>query len=178
MWKDIPEYDGYQVSDSGEVRTHNKTTHTDVHGIRHWKDRVLKPKARKDGKRGGDDRVDLWRDGKVKTFKVSRLVAFTFYEADINDTNLTVDHLDGDWRNNNLRNLEIVTLKENVHRGFKNGLYGTCKAVDVTTKSDGSTTTYYSLAEASRQINKNPGYLSALINRGLYENNIYSWRLL
>lgn len=32
--------------------------------------RVLKPKARKDGKRG-DDRVDLWRGGKVKTFKVS-----------------------------------------------------------------------------------------------------------
>ena len=40
IWKDIPDYAGYQVSNKGRVRTHNKTTFTKIHGVRHWKDRI------------------------------------------------------------------------------------------------------------------------------------------
>lgn len=29
IWKDIPNYNGYQVSNFGRVRTNNKVTHTD-----------------------------------------------------------------------------------------------------------------------------------------------------
>lgn len=35
-WKDIPNYDGYQVSNMGRVRTHNKITYTQKHGLRKW----------------------------------------------------------------------------------------------------------------------------------------------
>ena len=38
IWKDIKNYKGYQVSNLGRVRTHNKTTYTKIHGERHWKD--------------------------------------------------------------------------------------------------------------------------------------------
>lgn len=41
IWKDIPRYKGYQASNFGRIRTHNKTTYTKRHGERHWKDRIL-----------------------------------------------------------------------------------------------------------------------------------------
>ena len=42
IWKDIPRYPGYQAPNLGRIRTHNKTTYTERHGERHWKDRILK----------------------------------------------------------------------------------------------------------------------------------------
>ena len=45
-WKNIPNYNGYQVSNLGRVRTNNKITHTDKHGDRHWKNRILKFKGK------------------------------------------------------------------------------------------------------------------------------------
>ena len=44
IWKDIKEYNGYQVSNLGRVRTFNKTTFTTKHGVRHWENRILKPR--------------------------------------------------------------------------------------------------------------------------------------
>ena len=34
IWKDIPNFEGYQVSNLGRVRTFNKITHTNKHGDR------------------------------------------------------------------------------------------------------------------------------------------------
>ena len=50
-------------------------------------------------------RVDLWKDGKPKTFLVCRLVATTFLE-DLIDTNMTVNHKDGNRFNNCIDNME------------------------------------------------------------------------
>ena len=119
IWKDIPNFEGYQVSDTGLVRTHNKVTCTEYHGIRHWKNRILKFKNAEKTKRN-QARVDLWKDGKPHSFVVARLVAFTFFEADINDHSLTVNHIDGDWQNNNLQNLELISLAANIKHGFEN----------------------------------------------------------
>lgn len=38
IWKDIPGYNGYQASNLGRIRSHNKITYTERHGYRHWKD--------------------------------------------------------------------------------------------------------------------------------------------
>ena len=101
IWKDIPNYSGYQVSNFGRVRTNSKVTHTDKHGDRYWKDRILKFKG-KNYKTGY--RVDLWKNGKPNSFLVARLVAFTFYNKNIEDRKLTVNHIDGNRLNNNLQN--------------------------------------------------------------------------
>lgn len=37
IWKDIEGYQGYQVSNLGNVRTYNKITYTEKHGKRKWK---------------------------------------------------------------------------------------------------------------------------------------------
>ena len=49
VWKDVVGYeDIYEVSNLGRIRTHkNKITYTEQHGIRHWKQRILKQKFQK-----------------------------------------------------------------------------------------------------------------------------------
>lgn len=171
-WKDIPNFKGYQVSNMGRIRTHNKTTHTEKHGIRHWKDRILKYKGKC---YATGYRVSLWKDGKPKDFLVARLVAFTFYGKDINNHNLTVNHINGNRLDNRLENLELVTLKENIQHGFRIGLYRTPKKVYITDKKTKKIIKPISLSKGSLLIGKNVGYLSSCIKKGIYENDDYYW---
>lgn len=174
IWKDIPNYDGYQVSNLGRVRTHNKTTFTNKHGVRKWKDKILKFKG-KTYQTGY--RVDLWKDGKPKTFLVARLVAFTFNGVDVNNHELTVDHIDCNRFNNNLNNLELVSLKENIQRAFKNHLMPT-KKVKIIVKETNEEYNFDSLAQASLFLNKNKQYISTSIKRNKYENLYCKWELI
>lgn len=174
IWKDIPNYDGYQVSNLGRVRTHNKTTFTNKHGVRKWKDKILKFKG-KTYQTGY--KVDLWKDGKPKTFLVARLVAFTFNNIDINNHELTVDHIDCNRFNNNINNLELVSLKENIQRAFNNNLMPT-KKVKIIIKSTNDVYNFDSLAKASLFLNKNKHYISTSIKRNKYENLYCKWELI
>lgn len=58
-WLDISNYQGYQVSNLGRVKTHNKITHTEKHGNRYWKDKILKQKVTKNKRGRYDARIDL-----------------------------------------------------------------------------------------------------------------------
>ena len=174
IWKNIKDYEGYEVSNLGNVRTHNKITFTKKHGERHWKHRILKYKG-KSYKTGY--RVDLWKNGKPHTLLVARLVAFTFYNEDINNHKLTVDHIDGNRLNNKLENLELVSLKENIQRAFNTGIMPT-KKIKLINKNNNYDRTYRSMAEASLVMNKNRSYISQKINKGIYENENFIWKLL
>ena len=178
VWKDIPNYDGYQVSNLGRVRTYNKITYTNKHGKRHWKERILKQKCktRQNGRK--DYRVDLWSDGKPYTLLVARLVAFTFYNQDINNHKLTVNHKNGDSTNNNLNNLEIISLSDNIRHSFRTNIH-TCQIkVKIKDKKTGTIIYPSSLAEGSKIIGQNQGYLSAKIIKNVFENEKYKWEVL
>lgn len=174
IWKDIPDYPGYQVSNFGRIRTHNKITYTSKHGVRHWKDRILKYKGTtyKTGYR-----VDLWKNRKPKTFLVARLVAFTFYKKDINNKDLTVNHIDGNRLNNNISNLELISLKDNIRHAFRNGLQNQTKIV-IEDKITGTIIYPSSLNEGSKIIGYNPGYLSSKIIKNIFENEKFRWQKL
>ena len=58
------------------------------------------------------------------TLLVHRLVAWEFY-PDRRDMKLTVDHIDGNKKNNWYTNLEWVTLEENIRRAYLKGLHNT-----------------------------------------------------
>lgn len=178
IWKDIPNYEGYQVSNLGRVRTHNKITFTEKHGKRHWKDRILKYKSTNENAYKTGYRVDLWKNGKPKTFLVARLVAYTFFEKDINDHSLTVNHIDGNRFNNNINNLELITLKENIQHEFRTGLYKKQIKVKITDKTTGTIMYPSSLNEGSKLIYQNPRYLSAKIIENIFENDRYMWELI
>ena len=175
IWKDIPNFNGYQVSNKGRVRTHNKKSYTKKHGERHWKNRILHFKG-ENYKTGY--RVDLWKNGKPYTLLVARLVAFTFYGEDINNHYLTVDHLDGNRLNNNLENLELVSQKENILRAFENGLVKTQIKIKIFDKENKDFKIYRSMAKASEAINKNHGYISGKIKKNIFENKNYKWEIV
>ena len=124
IWKAIPHYEGiYEASNFGRIRTcEGKITQTQHHGIRHWKQRILKPKGET---YATGYKVTLWKDGKSKDWLVARLVAMTF----LGESNLTVNHIDGNRFNNCIENLEWCSLADNIKKGFELGLYKNQKNV-------------------------------------------------
>lgn len=171
VWKDIKDYQGYQVSSFGRVRTHGKTSFTKRHGIRHWADRILKQKiySTSSAKRK-DARVDLWNDKGHKTFLVARLVATAF----LGESDLTVNHIDGNSLNNTIYNLEWCSRKENIVKAFNSDLYPTKK---ITLATNGNYISFRSLSSANKYLGRCHGYISLCItnNRQIRDinNNVY-----
>ena len=97
-WKDIIGYEGlYKISDNGDVLSLNYN-HT-------GKEKLMKGKI----DRYGYKVVVLRKNGKRKHIPVHRLVAIAFLG---NVENMTVNHIDGDKKNNNKKNLEWCTNAE------------------------------------------------------------------
>jgi len=165
IWKDVVGYEGiYEVSSCGQVRSHeDKTTHSNLHGVRNWKQRVLKQKISKDNTR----RVTLYKDKEPRTWLVHRLVAKAFIPM-IEGKNY-INHLDGNRLNNHVDNLEWCDHKENNNHAFDNGLMTTNKSLILVNKKTQEPLHFRSLARASTYLGFNSGYLSAKFNRGSYE---------
>lgn len=73
--------------------------------------------------RGGYYRVSLYNKGKGKKYFVHRLVAYKFLNIDLEyDGKNLVNHIDGNKKNNKLKNLEIVSQSENTKHAHRNNL--------------------------------------------------------
>lgn len=177
IWKDIPNYNGYQISNLGNVRTYNKITKNKKYKERHWENRILKFKVSTSKYGRKDYRVELWNNGKHKTILVSRLVAFTFNNMPL-DSELTVNHIDGNSLNNNLDNLEIITKKENIQHEFRTGLYKNQIKIKIQDKITGTIIFPSSLNEGNKYINRTHDYLSKKIKNNIFENDRYTWELI
>ena len=70
--------------------------------------------------------------------------------------------------------VELITIKENIQHVFNNSLmpYKKIKIID---KKKKTTNIFRSMAEASRFINKNHGYISGKIRKKIFENNDFKW---
>jgi hypothetical protein len=164
-WKDIPGYEGlYQASTHGNIRTTaSKITSNKRYAVRHWKQRILKPKSPKAEGYRGDLRVTLWKDGKSRDFLVARLVAMTWVKG--YDNNLTVNHIDGNYLNNSINNLEWVSLGDNIRKGFETGLYSKSQTKVRLIDENYNYIDFVSLAEANRYLSRGHSYLSNKIKR-------------
>jgi hypothetical protein len=172
IWKDIPNYEGYYMaSNKGKIKS--MLFQNNVLNKKYPREKILKPKTTKDCCK----RVDLWKNGQHKTFLVHRLIATTFLENLI-DTNMTVNHKDGNRLNNNLENLEWVSIAENIKLAFKFNQYSSTMPVAIINKNTGKIKTFSSLSEGSKFIGENYRYLSENINKGIFENQKYSWAKL
>lgn len=160
IWKDIPDYEGlYEASNLGRIRTHkDKTTYTNLHGIRHWKSRIMKGRGNnyKTGKR-----VGLWKNGEVKDWLVARLIAITFLGKPKGDIN-TVNHINGNRMDNHIENLEWLTTGDNVRHAFDTGLMPYHKIRLFNKESD---MTFRSMAVATKYIGRNRGYISLCLKK-------------
>lgn len=93
-WKQIPNYENYEISDLGKVRN-IKTK------------RIL----RQSQTQQGHVLVVLCKNGKTKTYSLHRLVKETFDPIE-NMDDMRVEHKDNDKTNNSLDNLEWTSNKE------------------------------------------------------------------
>lgn len=162
IWKDVVGYENiYEVSNFGRVRTHkNKTTFTEKHGIRHWKQRYLKDKT----PNVRDVRVNLWKNGKSKDFLVHRLVGFAFMSSV--EGKECINHIDGNPKNNHVDNLEWCNHLENNRHAFENNLIDTQKAVKLIQMNTGIQLEFISMAKADKWLERSTGYTSGRIQTG------------
>jgi len=108
LWKDIPEYDGYEAHPLGFIR--NKKTKY-----------IYKSECKR-------HRYISIRINNIKTVMIHILIALTFCKNDNPDVKNQVNHKDGNGRNNKSDNLEWISpsnnVKDAVNRGRKNGKPG------------------------------------------------------
>ena len=111
IWKYIKGYEmKYQISNLGQVKSLTG-------GSKRRKEKILKPGKTQDGYLF----VGLYKDGKKKTFRISRLVATEFISNDDVENKTQVNHInENEKENNKYTNLEWVTPKENINYGTHN----------------------------------------------------------
>ena len=116
QWKDVAGYEGlYQVSSLGRVRSLDHIRRSKGDSTAHVKGKIRA--QRKD--KYGYMRVNLCKDGVVRTEKVHTLVCAAFHENPENKP--TVNHINCNRSDNRADNLEWATVQENTMHGY---IYG------------------------------------------------------
>ena len=104
-WRTIPSYPDYEGNHDGDIR--NVKT-----------GRIIKQQVNDKGHR----HVQLRKDKRPHTVRVSRAIAEAFIPCDKDISRLDVMHLDSDKSNNRPRNLKWATRKETAKNAFGNGV--------------------------------------------------------
>lgn len=167
-WRDIPGYPGYQVSNTGKVRSYVKNRHgvgDDSH--------ILKPVCN----RHGYETVCLGRDNRKL---VHRLVALAHIPNPENAP--IVRHLDDNPKNNNVGNLAWGTQTDNMQDCVKHGrLIGNTEAavksrskrVKATPNTGGKSIIFESVQEAARRLNVWPQHICSVIQGKISQTGGY-----
>ena len=114
--------------------------------------KLFKPIARSSGYR------QIVVNGKLRS--VHRLIMEAFH----GQSDLTVDHIDGNKLNNSLDNLEYVTLSENIKRAYYKGLRETA-LLSLSKPVRFNNKTYKSASELSKKLGRCESYVSQKIKR-------------
>jgi len=113
IWKDIPDFEQYQVSDLGRVRRHPDKQHYHKSS----QDKVLKNYLDKER---GYLSVDLCINNKRTRKTIHQLVAKAFIDGfEYGDI---INHIDGDKTNNAVVNLEKCDYRHNNLHAYATGL--------------------------------------------------------
>lgn len=115
LWKDIPSYEGfYQASNKGKIKSLSRIVKHNLGGDKLLKEKILVGYVNRYGYR----RIELSKNGISKQYSEHRLVALTF----LGESDLTVNHIDGDKLNNNIENLEYLSREDNIRHAVSIGL--------------------------------------------------------
>lgn len=113
VWKDVNGFESlYKVSSIGRVKSLERKVKHIIVGFQTIKCKILKQHLNRDGYYT----VGLHKNGIAKTKQVHQLVAIAFYNHEPNGFTLVVNHKDLNKQNNNYKNLDVVTHRENSNR--------------------------------------------------------------
>lgn len=116
-WADIKDFEGhYQISNLGQVKSLARMRLSARGSMASMKERILVQKVTKQGYHI----IGLHNNEIRKFTPIHRLVALHFIENTENKP--TVNHIDGNKKNNTVWNLEWNTVKENTTHAFDTGL--------------------------------------------------------
>ena len=116
MWKTVKGYEGfYSVSDSGEVKSHERIETVVAGWSRKKREKILKQVL----DHNGYAYVDLCRDYTKRRFYIHQLVLRTFISEA--PDGFVACHNDGNCRNNHISNLRWDTQKNNLADTLKHG---------------------------------------------------------
>lgn len=126
QWRKIPNFEFYEASEDGEIRSVNRSFITKDGRRVNYVGQIMKPRLN----RGGYLKVILSTKGARKTVTVHRLVTLAFIPNPENKPE--IDHKNGIRTDNRVRNLHWVTSKENSNMplhianisGENNSFYG------------------------------------------------------
>ena len=105
IWKQLTDFPVYEISNTGKVRRKFKNHYRELKPITNTK---------------GYYQVRVQMNNVAKTYLVSRLVAIYFIPNP--EGKLTVNHKDGNPKNNDISNLEWATSKEQTEHAINTGL--------------------------------------------------------
>ena len=147
----VPNYPRYEVSNMGGLR---RLAYTDHLG-RTYDMRYIK--GRNTSRIG--IRV-LLCDTVCKDFVLARVVATTYYGYDIN-TDLTVNHIDGNRHNNDINNLELISRRDNSIHAHEFGLLSVnYKPTVLKDTFTGQLHTFKTQTEASKFLGRNTSFIA------------------
>jgi len=118
IWNNVPGYEElYQVSNLGNVKRLASKVWVEKHKgyFRTYPEETLKPILSP----SGYYHVNLYKDKKLKTFRINRIVLMTFDRMP-KDGEVSM-HLDNNKLNNKLENLKWGTCKDNAQQMHKEG---------------------------------------------------------
>ena len=119
IWRDIDGFDGYQVSNLGNVRSLNYKGTKNI--------QLLKPSL--SGPNRGYKSISMQVAAKVIRRNIHRLVAMTFIP---NPKNLPeINHIDEDGTNNKVNNLEWCDRKYNLNYGNRTQKFSDSKSIPI-----------------------------------------------
>lgn len=101
-------------------------------------------------------RVTLWKNGKGKDYLVARLVATTFLKNLI-DTNMTVNHKNGNRLDNKIENLEWLSRGDNIRYGFDNNQF---HQINIVLENNNKLYKFNSLSKANNFLKRHNNYIS------------------
>ena len=133
IWKQIENYPNYYISNYGRVKSFSRSSKNG---------RIIKLGYNNDGY----NQVLLYKDGKRKTFRVCRLVGLYFVSGYKED--LVINHKDKNRKNDYFKNLEWVTIEENVKYS---------KAIKIKSIDKNGTETFYQSIYETRKYGFNFG---------------------
>lgn len=159
IWKDIPEYSGYQISSLGNVRSNKYGD---------W--RLLKPAV--DG--AGYLVVYLRKNNESVRFHVHRLVAQAFVEGNGTDVN----HINGVKTDNSADNLEWCSRSENMKHAMRVLGVGKTRKIAQYDKRGSYIKTWANAYEVQEKLGINHGNINLCINKHRKTAGGYRWEAL